>query len=90
MLSKRFRTGQAPALLTLICAVVVTTAYGADEVQSLTNQSRNQDPLFLTATNGANNFLAVINTRTKEMDFVPTGGLGGASGNAGGIDNQPG
>jgi hypothetical protein len=48
-------------------------------------QGRNQDPLFLTATNGANNFLAVINTRTKQTDYVPTGGLGGAGGNAGGV-----
>jgi len=48
-------------------------------------QGRNQDPPFLTATNGANNFLAVINTRTKQTDYVPTGGLGGASGNAGGV-----
>ena len=85
MLSKRIRAGKVPAVLPLICAVVAATAYGADEAQSLANQVRNQDPLFLTATNGANNFLAVINTRTKEMDFVPTGGLGGASGNAGGV-----
>jgi hypothetical protein len=42
-------------------------------------------PLFLTATNGTNNFLAVINTRTKEVDYVPTGGAGGATGNGGGV-----
>lgn len=88
MLSKRIRAGKVPAILPLICAVVATTAYGADEVQSLASQVRNQDPLFLTATNGATNFLAVINARTKEMDFVPTGGLGGASGNAGGVAVQ--
>src|SRR5262249_35298933 len=32
-----------------------------------------------------NNFLAVVNTRTKQVTYVPTGGLGGASGNAGGV-----
>jgi hypothetical protein len=47
--------------------------------------ARGQDPLFLTATNGPNNFLAVVNPHTKQMDFVPTGGFGGASGNAGGV-----
>src|SRR5262249_41646519 len=31
------------------------------------------------------NHLAVINTRTRETDYVPTGGAGGASGNAGGV-----
>jgi hypothetical protein len=44
-----------------------------------------QAPLFLTATNGANNYLAVINTKTREVDYVATGGSGGASGNAGGV-----
>jgi hypothetical protein len=29
--------------------------------------------------------LAVVNTRTKQVSYVPTGGLGGASGNAGGV-----
>jgi hypothetical protein len=42
-------------------------------------------PLFLTATNGAVNYLAVVNSRTKEIDYVPTGGAGGAGGNAGGV-----
>ena len=43
--------------------------------------------LFLTATNGtgATNYLAIINTRTQETSYVPTGGLGGATGNAGGV-----
>lgn len=42
-------------------------------------------PLFLTATNGAANQLAVINANTRQTAFVPTGGAGGASGNAGGL-----
>ncbi len=42
-------------------------------------------PLFLTMTNGATNYLAVINTRDHSAVYVPTGGSGGASGNAGGV-----
>jgi len=44
-------------------------------------------PLFLTETNGTPNSLAVINSVTKEVDYVPTGGNGGApaGGNAGGV-----
>jgi len=42
-------------------------------------------PLFLTATNGATNYLAIINTRNQNVFYVPTGGAGGASGNAGGV-----
>jgi hypothetical protein len=60
--------------LPLVCAATVWTAWAADP-----------DPLFLTATNGKTNFLAVVNTRTKDVNYVPTGGAGGASGNAGGV-----
>lgn len=42
-------------------------------------------PLFLTATNGANNQLAIVNTESGETTYVPTGGAGGVSGNAGGV-----
>jgi len=44
-------------------------------------------PLFLTATNATNNFLAVVNTKTKQILYVPTGGTGGVPGgsNAGGV-----
>jgi hypothetical protein len=47
-------------------------------------------PLFLTATNGSANLLAVIDTETQETDFVPTGGVGGVAqgSNAGGIAVQ--
>jgi hypothetical protein len=46
-------------------------------------------PLFLTATNGLNatNYLAVVNSKTQEVDYVPTGGTGGigAGTNEGGV-----
>ena len=71
------------AAFALACALGAPAAFGADEAQA--RRVRNQDALFLTATNGANNFLAVINTRTRQTDYVPTGGFGGASGNAGGV-----
>ena len=46
--------GNMLAILPLMCAVSFA-AFGADELQSQARQGRNQDPLFLTATNGANN-----------------------------------
>ena len=85
MFSKRNYSGSAAAILTLMCTGAVVPVFGADQIEASAKQGRNQDPLFLTATNGANNFLAVVNTRTKQTDYVPTGGLGGASGNAGGV-----
>jgi hypothetical protein len=85
MLNNRNQAGRAPAILPLMCAVAVSIACGAGELQAQTTGSGGAVPLLLTATNASTNFLAVINTRTKEMDFVPTGGAGGASGNAGGI-----
>jgi hypothetical protein len=71
MFMKRNHTGKLLAILPLMCAIAA--------------QAASQDPLFLTATNGIANYLAIINTRTKEMDFIPTGGAGGAGGNAGGV-----
>jgi hypothetical protein len=71
MFMKRNHTGKLLAILPLMCAIAA--------------QAASQDPLFLTATNGVANYLAIINIRTKEIDFVPTGGAGGASGNAGGV-----
>ena len=64
--------------IALLCALAASTAFGA-------KPDHDQDPLLLTITNGSANFLAVVNTRTKEMNFVPTGGAGGAGGNAGGV-----
>jgi hypothetical protein len=84
MLSKR-HAGSVPAKLTLMCAAAAAMAFGADDSLAQAKQGGNQDPLFLTATNGANNFLAVVNTRTRQADYVPTGGFGGAGGNAGGV-----
>ena len=77
--------GRVPALMTMMCALAAATAFGAGETLAQAKQGPSHDPLFLTATNGANNFLAVVNTRTKETDYVPTGGFGGVSGNAGGV-----
>lgn len=63
------------AVLPLICAAMVSTA-AADGLS----------PLFLTATNNSSsNSLAIVNTATQQVSYVPTGGMGGASGNAGGV-----
>ena len=51
-------------------------------VMSVCGFGASRAPLFLTATNGATNYLAVINTATREASYLPTGGSGGASGNA--------
>ena len=86
MSTRRNHAGKVLATLSLMCAVAASAASGAEGALARGGQGNNQDPLFLTATNptGAN-FLAVVNTRTKETDYVPTGGNGGASGNAGGV-----
>jgi hypothetical protein len=42
-------------------------------------------PIVSDRTNGTSNFLAIVDTRTKELSYVATGGAGGASGNAGGV-----
>src|SRR5208283_4051985 len=84
MLRERSRAGKALAMMVLTSAVAVSTAVGADKSQAQGSHA----PLFLTATNGSTNMLAVVNTVTKETDFVPTGGSGGASGNAGGVAVQ--
>src|ERR1035438_3893990 len=85
MLKKKNHAGNAPAILPLICAVAALTAFGAGDLMAQARQGSNQDPLFLTATNGTANFLAIVDTRTKQVTFVSTGGAGGASGNAGGV-----
>jgi hypothetical protein len=81
MLSKKNHAGKMLMMLPLICASAASTAFAADELAPLPFQ----DPLFLTETNANVNVLAVINTRTQETNYVPTGGIGGASGNAGGV-----
>jgi hypothetical protein len=65
---------------------VTTLATGYAGAQPVSDSNRM--PLFLTATNGDSNYLAVINSRTKQVDYVATGGKGGASGNAGGVAVQ--
>jgi len=76
------QAGQILATLPLLFAAMSSTLAAAERA-----------PLFLTATNGtvtgnassAANYLAVINTETRQVTYVPTGGMGGASGNAGGV-----
>jgi hypothetical protein len=87
MSTKRNHAGKMLAMLSLMCAVAASAAFGAEGALARGGQGNGQDPLLLTATNptGAANFLAVVNTRNKETDYVPTGGNGGASGNAGGV-----
>jgi hypothetical protein len=84
---KKNGAGHAPAASTLLCALAaaaIATTLGAGELHAQP-AAANRAPLFLTATNATDNSLAVINTRTQEIDYVPTGGAGGASGNAGGV-----
>lgn len=88
MLSKKNHAGKVLALLPLMWTFAASIAFGFDEVQAQAKQSDSQDALFLTATNAKANFLAVVNTRTKQTTYVPTGGAGGASGNAGGVAVQ--
>src|SRR5438034_756944 len=73
------------AIASLMCTAMASAAFSAGELQAQAKQNHNQDPLFLTITNGSTNFLAVVNARSKEVNYVPTGGGGGASGNAGGV-----
>lgn len=70
----------------VVCAAAAITAFSTGRLEAQPGLGF-RSPLFLTATNTATNYLAVVNTRTKEMDFVPTGGNGGVSpgSNAGGV-----
>jgi hypothetical protein len=74
MLMKRISAGRAMAGFALTCAIAAAAPAA-------------RAPLFLTETNASPNSLAVINSVTKEIDYVPTGGNGGApaGGNAGGV-----
>ena len=77
---------QKTARFTLACAAAAFAAFGAGNLRA--QPAAGAVPLLLTATNGTNNSLAVINTRTQQVVYVPTGGAGGAGGNAGGIAVQ--
>jgi len=81
MLNRKNRAGSGPA----VSLMVFTLALAAPASFAQGPTAAGRAPLFLTATNATNNALAVINTRTQEVDFVPTGGAGGVSGNAGGV-----
>ena len=81
MLRTTHSTGRTAAILAL-AATAVFAATGEDRAA----KAGGPDPLFVTATNAAAaNVLAIVNTRTRQVEYVPTGGAGGVSGNAGGI-----
>jgi hypothetical protein len=80
MLTKRNQPGRA-LMLSLAFALAASIGFGADKG----DERATGNPLFLTETNATANMLAVINTRTQETNYVATGGIGGASGNAGGV-----
>ncbi len=73
------------AILTMIGAASAAFAQGGGGAHGQPAAAGKRDPLLLTATNGKANYLAVINTRTKQVDYVATGGVGGVGGNAGGV-----
>ena len=74
----------ASATLAML-ALAGTAVFAADGGQALAASAAGRDPLFLTATNATNNSLAIVNMRTKQTEYVSTGGAGGVSGNAGGV-----
>jgi hypothetical protein len=77
MLRMSSLTFKTLATLPLVCAAAVAATEPEVAVAAA--------PLFLTATNGTTNYLAIVDTRTKQTTYVATGGQGGASGNAGGV-----
>jgi hypothetical protein len=83
MLIKNSSLRKALAVFALASGVAVSAASGAEKPQSQGSRAA----LFLTETNGSPNYLVVVNSATQEMDYVPTGGNGGAAagGNAGGV-----
>src|ERR1017187_3245300 len=85
MFTIKNHTGKFLVTLPVLCVAMASVALAADAAKPLAKQGHGAAPLFLTATNGPVNYLAVINTRTKETNYVPTGGVGGAGGNAGGV-----
>lgn len=81
MSTKNNQPGKGLAMFALVLASVASAAFGAETPLAPPGQAA----LFLTETNASPNYLAVINTATKETAYVATGGKGGASGNAGGV-----
>ena len=85
MFQTKNSTRKALFILPVMCAAMTSMAFADDELQPLAKKNRGAAPLFLTATNGPVNYLAVVNSRTQQTNYVPTGGNGEASGNAGGV-----
>jgi hypothetical protein len=85
MLRMNHRVSRVLGILPAVCTAMVSVAFAAQEAPAAAKANRPPAPLFLTITNGAVNFLAVVNTRTRVTDYVPTGGAGGVTGNAGGV-----
>jgi hypothetical protein len=81
MFRMKNRIARILPILPLVCAGMASIA----AAQPNAAPGKGVAPLFLTATNGANNQLAIINVQTGQTTYVPTGGMGGVSGNAGGV-----
>lgn len=83
MLTKKSPARKALVMFILMFGVTASVAFGADTSEAQSSQT----PLFLTETNSVPNYLVVVNTATRETDYVPTGGNGGAAagGNGGGV-----
>ena len=84
----RIMTYACGLLLALPLSGAPASTEGAQDAARAAIGNRRQVPLFLTITNGPTNFLAVLNTKTFELNYVPTGGQGGAGGNAGSVAVQ--
>jgi hypothetical protein len=83
MLNKQHR--KTTRLTILLCATAAATVLGIGDLQAQPSPPGHRDPLLLTETNGTTNYLAIVNARTRQVTYVPTGGSGGVSGNAGGV-----
>ena len=53
MSTRRNHAGKVLAMLSLMCAVAASAAFGAEGALARGGQDNNHDPLFLTATNPA-------------------------------------
>lgn len=85
MFRMKNRIARILPILPLVCAGMASMGSAAAQPPDDSAPGKGIAPLFLTATNGVNNQLAIVNTENGETTYVPTGGMGGASGNAGGV-----
>ena len=85
MLRMNHQVTRVLGILPAVCAAMASVALAAQEAPAAAKANKTPAPLFLTITNGPVNFLAVVNARTRLTDYVPTGGSGGAGGNAGSV-----